>query len=82
MFGVEGEHWTWNNEGYPDLKYNPSDADFINANCIKWWYLNNDGITEGMLSYVPGQQKTLALIERKAITVYKPEIGLNDQDED
>ncbi|KWX74416.1 ABC transporter substrate-binding protein [Paenibacillus riograndensis] len=76
MFGVEGEHWTWNNEGHPDLKYNPSDADFVNGNGIKWWYLYNDGVTEGMLSYVPGLQKTQALMQTKAITVYKPQIGL------
>lgn len=76
MFGVEGEHWTWNDEGYPNLKYDPSDADFVNSNGIKWWYLYNDGVTEGMLSYVPGTQKTKALMERKAFTVYKPEIGL------
>lgn len=76
MFGVEGEHWTWNDEGYPNLKYDPSDADFVNSNGIKWWYLYNDGVTEGMLSYVPGAQKTKALMERKAFTVYKPELGL------
>lgn len=76
MFGVEGEHWTWNDEGYPNLKYDPSDADFVNGNGIKWWYLYNDGVTEGMLSYVPGAQKTKALMERKAFTVYKPELGL------
>jgi putative aldouronate transport system substrate-binding protein len=76
MFGVEGEHWTWNEEGYPNLKYDPSDSDFINNNGIKWWYLYNDGVMEGLQSYVPGTQKTQALMERKAITVYKPEIGL------
>ncbi|WP_339272357.1 extracellular solute-binding protein [Paenibacillus sp. FSL W8-0426] len=76
MFGVEGEHWTWNDKGYPDLKYSPSDADFINNNGIKWWYLYNDGVMEGLQGYVPGTQKTQALMERKAVTVYKPEIGL------
>ncbi|QTH41552.1 extracellular solute-binding protein [Cohnella sp. LGH] len=76
MFGVEGEHWTWNEEGYPDLKYDSSDADFVNGNGIKWWYLYNDGVMEGMLGYVPGAQKTQALLERKAFTVYKPELGL------
>ncbi|TFE27490.1 extracellular solute-binding protein [Cohnella luojiensis] len=76
MFGVEGEHWTWNEEGYPNLKYDPSDADFVNSNGIKWWYLYNDGVTEGMLGYVPGAQKTQALMERKAFTTYKPELGL------
>lgn len=76
MFGIEGEHWTWNEEGYPNLNYDPSDADFVNGNGIKWWYLYNDGVTEGLQGYVPGTQKTQALLERKAITVYKPEIGL------
>jgi putative aldouronate transport system substrate-binding protein len=76
MFGVEGEHWTWNEEGYPNLNYDPSDSEFVNSNGIKWWYLYNDGITEGMLGYVPGTQKTQALMERKAITIYKPEVGL------
>jgi len=76
MFGVEGEHWTWNEEGYPNLKYDSSDADFVNSNGIKWWYLYNDGVMEGMLGYVPGAQKTQALLERKAFTVYKPELGL------
>lgn len=76
MFGVEGEHWTWNEEGYPELKYDPSDADFINSNGIKWWYLYNDGVMEGLQGYVPGTQKTQALMERKEVTVYKPEIGL------
>lgn len=76
MFGVEGEHWTWNDEGYPNLKYDPSDSEFVSSNGIKWWYLYNDGITEGMLSYVPGTQKTKALMERKEFVVYKPELGL------
>ncbi|WP_068787012.1 extracellular solute-binding protein [Paenibacillus phocaensis] len=76
MFGVEGEHWTWNEEGYPNLKYDPSDADFINSNGIKWWYLYNDGVMEGLQGYVPGTQKTQALMERKAVTIYKPAIGL------
>lgn len=76
MFGVEGEHWTWNEEGYPELKYDPSDADFMNNNGIKWWYLYNDGVMEGLQGYVPGTQKTQALMERKEVTVYKPEIGL------
>lgn len=76
MFGVEGEHWTWNEKGYPNLKYDPSDSDFINANGIKWWYLYNDGVTEGLQGYVEGTQKTRALMERKEITVYKPQLGL------
>ncbi|MEK3714451.1 extracellular solute-binding protein [Paenibacillus sp. FSL R7-0333] len=76
MFGVEGVHWTWNEEGHPDFKYNPSDADFVNSNGIKWWYLYNDGVTEGMLSYVPELQKTQALMELKAVRIYKPELGL------
>lgn len=76
MFGIEGEHWTWNDEGYPNLNYSPSDADFINNNGIKWWYLYNDGVMEGLQGYVPGTQKTEALLQRKEITVYKPEIGL------
>lgn len=76
MFGVEGVHWTWNEKGYPNLKYDPNDADFVNNNGIKWWYLYNDGAMEGMLSYVPGSQKTQALMEKKAMTVYKPQLGL------
>ncbi|OWR32433.1 ABC transporter substrate-binding protein [Saccharibacillus sp. O23] len=76
MFGVEGEHWTWNDKGYPNLKYDPSDSDFINSNGIKWWYLYNDGVTEGLQGYVEGTQKTKALMERKEVTVYKPQLGL------
>ncbi|WP_172193616.1 extracellular solute-binding protein [Saccharibacillus qingshengii] len=76
MFGVEGEHWTWNEKGYPDLKYDPSDSDFINKNGIKWWYLYNDGVMEGLQGYVEGTQKTQALMQRKEITEYKPELGL------
>lgn len=76
MFGIEGEHWTWNEEGYPNLNYDPSDGDFVNSNGIKWWYLYNDGVMEGLQSYVPGTQKTQALLERKEVTIYKPEIGL------
>lgn len=82
MFGIEGEHWTWNEEGYPNLNYAPSDADFVNGNGIKWWYLYNDGVTEGLQGYVPGTQKTEALLQRKEITVYKPEIGLIDPQPD
>jgi len=76
MFGVEGEHWTWNEEGYPNLKYDPSDADFVNSNGIKWWYLYNDGITEGMLGYKPGTQTTQALMELKEIKTSKPAVGM------
>ncbi|MFC5470941.1 ABC transporter substrate-binding protein [Cohnella suwonensis] len=76
MFGIEGEHWTWNEEGYPNLKYNPSDAEFVNKNGIKWWYLYSDAITEGLWSYVPGTQTTQALMEAKAITVYKPVLSM------
>ncbi|WP_157320162.1 type 2 periplasmic-binding domain-containing protein [Paenibacillus anseongensis] len=76
MFGVEGEHWTWNQEGHPDLKYDSSDQDFMNANGIGWWVLYNDGVMEGLRGYVPGKQKTQALMETKAITIYKPQLGL------
>lgn len=76
MFGIEGEHWTWNEQGYPNLKYNTSDSDFVNKNGIKWWYLYNDAITEGLWSYVPGTQTTQALLEVKDITVYKPALSL------
>lgn len=76
MFGVEGEHWTWNPEGYPDLKYDSSDADFMNANGIGWWVLYNDGVMEGLRGYVPGKQKTQALMETKVITTFKPQLGL------
>ncbi|MFD2877114.1 hypothetical protein ACFTAO_15750 [Paenibacillus rhizoplanae] len=76
MFGVEGEHWTWNEEGHPDLKYDSSDQDFMNANGIGWWVLYNDGVMEGLRGYVPGKQKTQALMETKAITTYKPQLGL------
>lgn len=85
MFGIEGEHWTWNEEGFPNLKYNPSDSDFVNKNGIKWWYLYSDAITEGIWGYVPGTQTTQALMETKDITVYKPALGLiqlkSDSDE-
>ncbi|RXZ83021.1 extracellular solute-binding protein [Paenibacillaceae bacterium] len=76
MFGVEGEHWTWNDEGYPNLNYNPSDTEFVSKNGIKWWYLYSDAIVEGLWGYVPGTQTTQALIETKEITQYKPELGL------
>ena len=76
MFGIEGEHWTWNEEGYPNLKYNPADTDFVTKNGIKWWYLYSDAIVEGLWGYVPGTQTTQALIETKEITQYKPELGL------
>lgn len=76
MFGVEGEHWTWNEEGYPNLKYSPADSDFINGNGIKWWFLYSDAIVEGLWGYVPGTQTTQALIETKEITTYKPELGM------
>lgn len=76
MFGIEGEHWTWNEEGYPNLKYNPADSDFVNSNGIKWWFLYSDAIVEGLWGYVPGTQTTQALLETKAITIYKPEVGM------
>ncbi|MBB3113695.1 putative aldouronate transport system substrate-binding protein [Paenibacillus phyllosphaerae] len=76
MFGIEGEHWTWNEEGYPNLKYSTADSDFVNGNGIKWWFLYSDAIVEGLWGYVPGTQTTQALIETKEKTVYKPEIGL------
>ncbi len=76
MFGIEGEHWTWNDEGYPNLNYDPTDAAFVESNGIKWWYLYNDAITEGLFGYVPGTQTTQALMETKEITKHKPELGL------
>ncbi|RCW42449.1 extracellular solute-binding protein [Paenibacillus prosopidis] len=76
MFGIEGEHWTWNEEGYPNLKYNTADSDFVNSNGIKWWFLYSDAIVEGLWGYVPGTQTTQALLETKAITTYKPEVGM------
>lgn len=48
----------------------------MNSVGVKWWYLYNDGVMEGLLSYVPGTQKTQALLERKEHTIYKPELGL------
>jgi len=76
MFGIEGEHWTPNEAGYPTLKYSPSDQEFVTRNGIKWWYLYSDAIVEGLWGYVPDTEATQALIETKAITTYKPELGL------
>lgn len=76
MFGVEGEHWTWNSEGYPEFTYSQADSDYKASTGISWWIFYNDGITAGLAGYVPGTQKTQALLETKAITVYKPQLGL------
>jgi len=76
MWGIEGEHWTWNSEGYPEFTYSQADSDYKASTGISWWILYNDGITAGLAGYVPGTQKTQALLETKDITIYKPELGL------
>jgi putative aldouronate transport system substrate-binding protein len=76
MFGIEGEHWTWNNEGYPEFTYSQADSDYKNSTGISWWIMYSDGIAAGLAGYVPGTMKTQALLDTKDITIYKPEIGL------
>lgn len=76
MFGIEGEHWQWHEDGYPVFNYDVNDADYINSEGLKWWYLYSDAIVEGLRGYVPGTQTTKALQEIKEITEYKPSIGM------
>ena len=76
MFGIEGEHWEWHEDGYPVFRYDVNDADYVNSEGLKWWYLYSDAIVEGLRGYVPGTQTTKALQEIKDITDYKPSIGM------
>jgi putative aldouronate transport system substrate-binding protein len=76
MFGIEGEHWTMNPQGYPEFKYNTADGDFTVKNGLKWWYLYSDAIVEGLRGYVPGTQNTEALMQAKKITKIRPDLGL------
>lgn len=76
MFGIEGEHWEWHEDGYPIFHYDVNDADYVNSEGLKWWYLYSDAIVEGLRGYVPGTQTTKALQEIKEITEYKPSIGM------
>jgi len=76
MFGIEGQHWEWHEDGYPIFHYNVSDNDYVAQEGLKWWYLYSDAIVEGLRNYVPGAQKTQALLDIKKITVYNPAIGM------
>ncbi len=76
MFGIEGEHWNWHEDGYPEFHYDVNDAEYVNSEGLKWWYLYSDAIVEGLRGYVPGTQTTKALQEIKEITDYNPSIGM------
>ena len=76
MFGIEGEHWHWHEDGYPVFHYNVNDEEYINSEGLKWWYLYSDAIVEGLRGYVPGTQATKALQEIKEVTVQRPDIGM------
>jgi putative aldouronate transport system substrate-binding protein len=77
LWGVEDTHWTWNPDGYPDFKYDTTDADFKNEQGIFWWGLfGSSAVTEGLGNYVPGLQSTEGYTVAKVATIYKPELGL------
>jgi len=76
MFGIEGQHWEWHPDGYPVFHYDVNDADYVNSEGLKWWYLYSDAIVEGLRGYVPGTQTTKALQEIKEITEHNPAIGM------
>ncbi|SDZ67975.1 putative aldouronate transport system substrate-binding protein [Evansella caseinilytica] len=77
LWGIEGEHWTMNEEGYPDFQYNTNDSEYTDGEGIYWWgLLGSSAVNEGLGSYVPGTQGTEGLIEVKNNTLYRPEIGL------
>lgn len=76
MFGIEGEHWHWHEDGYPVFHYNVNDEEYINSEGLKWWYLYSDAIVEGLRGYVPDTQATKALQEIKEVTVQRPDIGM------
>ena len=76
MFGIEGQHWEWHPDGYPIFHYDVNDADYVNKEGLKWWYLYSDAIVEGLRGYVPGTQTTKALQEIKEITEHNPAIGM------
>jgi len=53
-----------------------NDAEYVNSEGLKWWYLYSDAIVEGLRGYVPGTQTTKALQEIKEITEHNPAIGM------
>ena len=76
MFGIEGQHWEWHEDGYPIFHYDVNDSEYVNKEGLKWWYLYSDAIVEGLRGYVPGSQTTRALLEIKEITDHNPAIGM------
>ncbi|WP_100407813.1 extracellular solute-binding protein [Bacillus solitudinis] len=83
LWGIEGEHWTWNEEGYPQFNYDVNDEEYKGEEGIYWWgLLGGSAVSEGIGNYVPGLQSTEGFQMAKERTIYRPELGLVNPDPD
>ncbi|MFD2334450.1 extracellular solute-binding protein [Cohnella sp. GCM10020058] len=83
QWGIEGEDWTMNADGYPEFKYNTQDADYQlkNGNFL-WGLLGGSAVNEGLKNYNPKLLGTEVSQEIKAHYVHSPALGLLDPQAD
>jgi putative aldouronate transport system substrate-binding protein len=75
-WGIEGEDWTWNPEGYPEFKYDSQNLEVQKQLGVVWWgILASEGETEKLQRFDPTSVSTQVLLELKKVTENDPLIG-------
>lgn len=84
LWGIEGEDWTMNAEGYPEYKYDISDSDYKNKIGVGLFgILGDTAVMESLGNYDPKRTEfTAAANEAQSKTSYLPALGLLQPDVD
>ncbi|MDG0791533.1 extracellular solute-binding protein [Cohnella ginsengisoli] len=82
-WGVEGQDWTMNAEGYPEFKYDPQNMDTIKAKGVYWWGVPwESGVGMALSSYKAGSETTRQGEQYDKIISFNPAIGMINPDTD
>jgi len=82
-WGIEGEHWNWNEQGFPEMTYDKLNPEVQNKLGIYWWAnLVGKAVNEGLFYYTPGTQTAAAEVDQAKIKVYNPYISKVKPDPD
>lgn len=78
MWGIEGEDYTLNSEGYPMFKYNfQGDNTVLQPRGLKYWgWLVHNAVVTGIADATSDTQTAKARNAFSAYTVYNPAIGM------
>ncbi|NMO94911.1 extracellular solute-binding protein [Paenibacillus lemnae] len=83
QWGIEGQDWTWNEDGYPEFNYNVQDLEVLKQKGVYWWGVPTEtGVGMALSSYKDGSETTRQGKEYSKIITYNPAIGMINPDTD